>query len=173
MQGSEPTAVGLPAGGVTVDRGALHRLLLDAVGDVRGGAEVAGVEDGALILAHGSRLEADRIVWADGLYSGIGARLDPGVRVVYSGQTCWRLLAPDPLGLPGPVERWGPGVRVGWTPLANRVLYGYLVSDAPAGTRRGRSSARRSVGCTTTSASSTGTAGAGAGWCSSGTRRTG
>lgn len=136
LQALDVAALGLSSAGVTVDRGALHSLLLGAVGDVRCGADVASVEDGALLLADGTRMEADRIVGADGLYSAVRRRLDPGVNVVYSGQTCWRLLAPDPLRLPGPVERWGPGVRVGWTPLGDGVIYAYLVTDAPPETFR-------------------------------------
>lgn len=134
LQAVDVRALGLPAAGFTVERTALHRILLDAVGTVRGGAEVASVEEGAVKLASGEALSADLVVGADGLYSAIRRSLDPSVGIRYAGQTCWRVVAADPLGLEGPVERWGPGLRVGWVPLANGRIYGYLVADAPAGT---------------------------------------
>lgn len=138
LQAVDVAALGLAAAGLTVDRGALHRLLLDAVGPVRGGSDVRGVDAGGVTLTDGTRVAGDVVIGADGLYSAVRTALtgDRGPRVRYAGQTAWRLVVPDVLGLPGPVERWGPGVRVGWVPLSEGRLYAYLVASAPAETWR-------------------------------------
>jgi 2-polyprenyl-6-methoxyphenol hydroxylase-like FAD-dependent oxidoreductase len=134
LQALDLSALGLEVAGLTVDRGALHRVLHEAAGACRGHAQVASVDEGGVTLADGTREAADLVVGADGLYSAVRTSLGSRSAVRYSGQTCWRLLAPDVLSRQGPVERWGPGVRVGWVPLSEGRMYGYLVADAPAGT---------------------------------------
>jgi 2-heptyl-3-hydroxy-4(1H)-quinolone synthase len=134
LQSLDLTSLGLEVAGLTVDRGALHRVLHEAAGACRGRAQVLSVDEGGVTLADGTRVDADLVVGADGLYSAVRASKGSRSTVRYSGQTAWRLLAPDVLSLQGPVERWGPGERVGWVPLSESRIYGYLVADAPPGT---------------------------------------
>lgn len=96
---------------------------LEEVEEVREGVRIAGVEG-----------SWDWLVGADGIRSATRSSLGRAARSRYSGQTCWRFVAP--LGLDErrwAEERWGPDRRVGLVPLREGT-YCYLVRSAPRGT---------------------------------------
>jgi 2-polyprenyl-6-methoxyphenol hydroxylase-like FAD-dependent oxidoreductase len=127
---------------VLLARAALMEALLSRLAGqaMRLSVQVMAVEPGgesrqALVTTTAGDLDADLVVAADGIRSGVRASLfpDPGLR--YAGFTTWRLLA-DPL--PGPVpmaESWGAGTVFGVMPLADGRVYCYAAAPAAPGTR--------------------------------------
>ncbi|MEU3600424.1 FAD-dependent monooxygenase [Streptomyces sp. NPDC006798] len=90
----------------------------------------------AVVAVGDAEEEADLVVGADGIHSGVRRFLfpaHPGPR--YSGFTSWRIVVP---GLPGgirPHETWGPGRIWGSQPMKDGRIYAYAAALAPAGTR--------------------------------------
>ncbi|MER7951840.1 FAD-dependent monooxygenase [Streptomyces sp. NPDC096079] len=79
-------------------------------------------------------LEAELVVGADGIRSGIRAALfpeHPGPR--YSGATTWRVVVPAPARPFAPHETWGAGRLWGSQPLKDGRVYAYAMAVAPAG----------------------------------------
>ncbi|MFI7482094.1 FAD-dependent monooxygenase [Kocuria sp. M1R5S2] len=112
-------------------------------GALRPGSPVEGVAPGDPVtgeparvgLADGEQVEADLVVAADGIRSGLRSSLFPAhPGPVYAGYTAWRLLAPAPAGAQGS-ETWGPGGRrFGVLPMAGHRVYCYATATAPPGT---------------------------------------
>jgi 2-polyprenyl-6-methoxyphenol hydroxylase-like FAD-dependent oxidoreductase len=135
----------LGTAGVGIHRATLHRVLLDQLpaGAVRTGAEVVDVGAGrnphvVVRSAGGSSetLDAALVVGADGIRSGVRARLWPGAPgPVHSGSTAWRAVTREPW--PGPLDTaitWGPGVELGMVPLGDgRVYWFCAATSAPGG----------------------------------------
>lgn len=125
---------------VTIHRGALQAVLLEAVGRdrVRLGAQVTGFEAGersvAVTSSDGGRREADALVGADGIHSAVRAQLHGDAPPVSAGQVCWRGVCEN--GGIQPEDRvsesWGKGARFGLVPVGKGRLYWFAVVNAPA-----------------------------------------
>jgi len=131
-------------GTVGISRNALHGILLDAAQtarvNVRMGATVESFTSDssgvAVRLTGGSEGRYDLMVGADGAYSGIRAKLLPGLKPAPCGQAVWRA------GVPRPAEtittelyvggRFG---MVGICPISVDKAYIYIVEAADADTR--------------------------------------
>lgn len=130
---------------VALHRAALHRVLregLEVEGvEVEGGRAVAALEvlpQGARVrLQDGEERACDLLLGADGLRSTVRQALPgPAVGLRYSGQTCWRFVAPDDSARTEAIEAWGPGRRIGLVPIGPPTrpqVYGFLVEPAPPG----------------------------------------
>ncbi|MFJ9058237.1 FAD-dependent monooxygenase [Streptomyces sp. NPDC102409] len=90
----------------------------------------------AVVRTPSGDIEADLVVGADGIRSGVRAALfprHPGPS--YSGFTTWRVLAPAP-GRPfASHETWGRGSLWGSHPMKDGRIYAYAAATAPAGAR--------------------------------------
>lgn len=130
---------GLPAGnGLTRPR--LHTILSDATldsgADVRVGTTFTSLEEdgeGAEVrFSDGETRRYDVVIGADGLYSQVRELLfGDAVMPEFTGQICWRYNLPRIEGLE---EIWvliGPTGSAGIVPLAEDLMYLYLV-EAPA-----------------------------------------
>ncbi|MFD4137376.1 FAD-dependent monooxygenase [Streptomyces sp. NPDC058572] len=88
----------------------------------------------ARITTADGELEADLVIGADGIHSGVRGALfprHPGPS--YAGLTTWRVVVPAP-GKPfEPHETWGAGLLWGTHPLKNGRIYAYGAAAAPAG----------------------------------------
>ncbi|MEO0603337.1 MAG: FAD-dependent monooxygenase, partial [Myxococcota bacterium] len=124
--------------GVAIHRGALSRLLVEALpeGVVHVGAGVTEVwPDGRVALADGTERRFDAVVGADGIHSVTRRCVVGGPSVLrYSGYTCWRGLA-QIRAREGLAERWGRGRRFGTVPLGGpgAPTYWFATDNAPAG----------------------------------------
>jgi 2-polyprenyl-6-methoxyphenol hydroxylase-like FAD-dependent oxidoreductase len=118
-----------------VHRADLQRILADAAGNVRLGAEVTDID--AL------RADADVVVGADGLNSVVRAALHGSEPALYAGYDGWRAVtAFDDERVRGRFgESWGVGDRVGLIPLGGGRLY-WFVSES-GGAREREPFARR------------------------------
>jgi 2-polyprenyl-6-methoxyphenol hydroxylase-like FAD-dependent oxidoreductase len=110
-------------------------------GSLHGGCAVTAVRYGGspevparLGLISGDEVEADLVVAADGISSGIRRELFPGhPGPVHAGYTTWRFLARAPGGASG-WETWGPGgQRFAMVPMAGGQVYCYATATARAG----------------------------------------
>ncbi|MEV1081434.1 FAD-dependent monooxygenase [Streptomyces sp. NPDC050211] len=80
--------------------------------------------------------EADLVVAADGIHSGVRRTLFPEhPGPVYSGFTTWRVVIPVPGAEPASHETWGRGRIWGTQPLKDGRVYAYAAALAPAGKR--------------------------------------
>ncbi|WP_210571028.1 FAD-dependent monooxygenase [Streptomyces sp. GESEQ-4] len=80
--------------------------------------------------------EADLVVAADGIHSGVRRTLFPEhPGPVYSGFTTWRVVIPVPGAEPASHETWGRGRIWGTQPLKDGRVYAYAAALAPAGER--------------------------------------
>ncbi len=100
--------------------------------------------DGDQLFARfGSReLPTDLLLGADGIHSQVRQQLGWDSQLRYSGQTCWRGIAPisPPAGYQsGGYEAWGPGARIGLAPISDRETYWFAVAKAPEGQQDDRS----------------------------------
>lgn len=131
--------------GVSIHRGALSRVLADALppGVLRCASHVAGFEadaDGVTVrLQDGTELRGRALVGADGIHSQVRATLLGEVPLRYAGYTCWRGIAPvpRPLGAGVMSERWGRGRRFGIVPIDEHQTYWFSTANAPADGRDG------------------------------------
>lgn len=79
-------------------------------------------------------LEADLVVAADGIHSGVRATLFPDhPGPVYSGFTTWRVVIPVPGADFASHETWGRGRIWGTHPLKDGRVYAYAAAVTPAG----------------------------------------
>lgn len=115
----------------TLHRADLHRVLVDAVADVRPGLQCVGADqddDGVnLRFADGTFYRADVVIGADGLGSRLRRLVSSGV-ARFSGKAAWRVLVPAEavpnLADPPTLRLWlGPGKHVVSYPVsAGRLL---------------------------------------------------
>ncbi|MGW2652459.1 FAD-dependent monooxygenase [Streptomyces sp. NPDC001478] len=103
--------------------------LLDR-GTAGGRRAVVGIPDGTV--------EADLVVGADGIHSGVRRALFPAhPGPSYAGITTWRVVVPAPPEPFAPHETWGRGALWGTQPLKDGRVYAYAAAVAPAGERAG------------------------------------
>lgn len=86
-------------------------------------------------LSDGTERAFDLVVGADGIRSQVRALAlgDEAPELRYAGYTCWRVVAPNRVGLDASYEMWGCGARVGLVPLRDDRVYSFLVQNAPRG----------------------------------------
>ncbi|WP_371665172.1 FAD-dependent monooxygenase [Streptomyces sp. NBC_01241] len=110
----------------TVHTGAVAELLDSGV---VGGAR-------AVVRTVSGTFEADLVIGADGIRSGVRGALFPAhPGPSYAGFTTWRLVVPAS-GRPfAPHETWGRGALWGTQPLKDGRIYVYAAAVAPAGTQ--------------------------------------
>lgn len=129
---------------VALHRAELHRVLFEAVPAecLVAGATVTTVHnraDGATVEytvdGSGHSLDADLVVAADGIHSGIRDQLWPdGAKPAFSGVTAWRGVTKDAFrGELVLSQTWGDGVELGIVPLTDGRVYWFVASAAPEG----------------------------------------
>jgi FAD-dependent urate hydroxylase len=128
------------AANYVLHRADLHAALLEQLpeGVVTTGAECVGVEQSAdEVVGHfrdGAPLRTPLLIGADGLHSVVRGALWGGGALRYSGQTCYRGIAPfapaDPHVLR---EVQGAGQRAAVCPLGANRVYWWAAVNAPAG----------------------------------------
>ena len=77
----------------------------------------------------GSTAEADAVIGADGIQSGIRRQLFNTARIRPAGYSCWTGITPrlpDGFDDTYATETWGPAGRVGIVPLSNRRAYWFI-----------------------------------------------
>ncbi|MEU6218524.1 FAD-dependent monooxygenase [Streptomyces sp. NPDC047022] len=90
----------------------------------------------ARVAVADGELEADLVVAADGIHSGVRRTLFPGhPGAVYSGFTTWRVVIPVPGAEFDSHETWGRGRMWGTHPLNDGRVYAYAAAVVPAGRR--------------------------------------
>lgn len=127
--------------GYAIHRGALHEALASGLDDrvaIRCGESVASLRDrgtnGVEVETTGGDVRSyHAVIGADGLHSTVRGLAIGAFEPRYAGYTCWRWTGPAD-ALAGSVEMWGRGKRVGLVPLADGLVYAFLVANAPAGT---------------------------------------
>ena len=93
------------------------------------------VKDGRFEVDLGhQKILTDVILGADGINSQVRQSLFPDAKKRYSGQTCWRGIAP--MALPKEIvgrgyEAWGFGSRFGIIAISENEVYWFAVSKAP------------------------------------------
>ncbi|MYW06851.1 NAD(P)-binding protein [Streptomyces sp. SID2563] len=81
-------------------------------------------------------IEAELVVGADGIHSGVRSALFPDAPgPSYAGFTTWRVVVPAPDRPFPPHETWGRGALWGTQPLKDGRIYAYAAATAPAGAR--------------------------------------
>ena len=128
---------------VCILRGQLHDILQANLpqGTINFGkraVDITPIQNGALVsFADGSEVRGSLIVGADGIHSMTRKLIFPDVKLRYSGQTCWRGIAPFDLSTIAPqtaIEAWGvDGLRIGLVPLINKQTYWYATQVTEAG----------------------------------------
>ncbi|MFD6436226.1 FAD-dependent monooxygenase [Streptomyces venezuelae] len=90
----------------------------------------------AVVTTDDGDIEADLVVGADGINSGVRAALFPAhPGPVYAGFTAWRFVIPAPDRPFSPHETWGRGGVWGTQPLKDGRVYAYATARLPAGGR--------------------------------------
>ena len=103
-----------------------------------GGTAGSGAMAAARVATSAGELEADLVVAADGIGSGVRPVLfpdHPGLR--YAGFTTWRLLTGPVTGPVPMAESWGRGTVFGVMPLSGGRVYCYAAAPALPGARAG------------------------------------
>ena len=121
--------------GVAIDRGALSRILEDALpaGVIQVGQAVRDVgPDARVTTEDGAERAYDAVIGADGIHSAVRTAMFGASPLRYSGYTCWRGLARVG-GLDEMVERWGRGLRFGSVPLGPDTTYWFACANEAAG----------------------------------------
>ncbi|GGV46421.1 FAD-dependent monooxygenase [Streptomyces spectabilis] len=99
-------------------------------------ADPGGPGRAAVVSTPEGDIEADLVVGADGIDSGVRGELFPGhPGPVYTGFTAWRLIVPAPERPFEPHETWGRGGVWGTQPLKDGRVYAYGTALVPPGTR--------------------------------------
>ncbi|MDG4860644.1 FAD-dependent monooxygenase [Streptomyces sp. T-3] len=90
----------------------------------------------AVVSTGDEELEADLVIGADGINSGVRKALFPDhPGLVYSGFTAWRIVIPAPDRPFEPHESWGRGRIWGTHPLNGGRIYAYAAAITPEGGR--------------------------------------
>jgi 2-polyprenyl-6-methoxyphenol hydroxylase-like FAD-dependent oxidoreductase len=126
---------------VAIRRAALHRRLAAALapgtlhlGKVLDQYEADPTAVGAC-FACGATATARLLIGADGLRSAVRGQMRPSARLRFSGQICFRGLAPVALGpadAPVAVEIWGGAERFGFAATGDDTVYWYAPITAAA-----------------------------------------
>jgi 2-polyprenyl-6-methoxyphenol hydroxylase-like FAD-dependent oxidoreductase len=104
------------------------------------GRQCVGLEQNAdgvtARFASGEQARGDVLIGADGIHSAVREKLFPGVKLRYSGQTCYRGIAD--MELPAGLARtcrevWGGKARFGFSAVGLRQVYWFAPVTAPAG----------------------------------------
>ncbi len=124
---------------VAIHRARLQSILFDhlPVGTVKLGVPYHNhaYEEGKIKLQLGDEQRmTDVVLAADGINSKVRQALYPEAKKRYSGQTCWRGIAPFS-SLPNELkdrgfEAWGQGVRIGLIPISQEQVYWFAVDKA-------------------------------------------
>ncbi|MEO6527401.1 MAG: FAD-dependent monooxygenase [Gemmatimonadaceae bacterium] len=86
---------------------------------------------------HGATVQGQLLIGADGIHSVARRFVVPDASLRYSGQSCWRGLAPialDPSDADGVREIWGGRERFGFARTGPQEVYWFAPVTAPAGT---------------------------------------
>ena len=100
-------------------------------GDDRSDGDMARVE-----FEDGTSIEADVVIGADGIRSIVREAVEPGVKLRYAGQTCYRGIAE--IALPEKTARtcretWGGRARFGYSVVASDRVYWFAALTSAAG----------------------------------------
>jgi len=128
-----PRAAVIDALAARIPSGALS-LATEVTSVEPGGTAGAGTITAARVATSAGELEADLVVAADGIGSGVRPVLfpdHPGLR--YAGFTTWRLLTGPVTGPVPMAESWGRGTVFGVMPLSGGRVYCYAAAPAPPG----------------------------------------
>src|SRR5699024_5980614 len=116
---------------IGVHRRRLHRALVDGAArtgvQIRTKAAVTEVtpgEPGGAPAVVGAE-QADLVVAADGMFSAVRRAIFPSARLVYSGYSSWRAIAPRTHGETTLRQYWGPHAEFGILPVAEHETYWY------------------------------------------------
>lgn len=122
---------------VSIHRAELQRVLASHVDELHLGKKCAGVEGTTVRFEDGTEIEADVVIGADGIRSAVRQSLFPDVPLRFSGQTCYRGIAP--LTLPDGLqtvcrETWGGTHRFGFSAIGEGEVYWFApVATEPGG----------------------------------------
>jgi FAD-dependent urate hydroxylase len=128
-----------------MNRAALQTTLIEAVGEsaIRMGSEVVGVDQeadsAALVLADGSRAEADVVIGADGIHSVVRDAVAGSHELEYSGYMGWGSLIDfehELLPEHTHIELWSRGAKAGVAWMGPGQARWYEQGRVPAGTTR-------------------------------------
>lgn len=123
---------------LAIHRAELHRVLLEALGDVpiltgKRSKDIEETERGYRVhFEDGSRADTNYLIVAEGIHSLIRKKIVPGSRIRYSGYTCWRGVADNTLlNIHESSETWGTGGRFGMVPIGANKVYWFACKNAP------------------------------------------
>lgn len=134
-----PDATPVQSGG-GIMRPVLHDILSARVKaapiSVRLGLKVDQLEDRGdavdITFDDGSAGRYDLVVAADGIYSDMRRRLFPDAPApVFTGQGCWRAVAPRPEGMTGTEMFFGGPVKLGFNPVSSTHMYLFALEHVP------------------------------------------
>jgi 2-polyprenyl-6-methoxyphenol hydroxylase-like FAD-dependent oxidoreductase len=139
----QPVEPGLPsAGGIM--RPKLHQIMSEKVrrsgANVRLGLTVDRIgnrKDGASVtFSDGSAGDYAFVVGADGIYSKVRSIIKPdAVTPSYTGQVCWRVVAPRPPEMDASEFYFGHAVTAGIVPCSAAEMYSFILEPKPNPTR--------------------------------------
>ena len=127
-----------PAGGIM--RPDLHNIFSSQVRAagvaVRLGIAVQALEENAtgvnVTFSDGSQRRYDGVIGADGFQSALRRLILPdAVEPHFTGQGCWRMIAPRPADLTGAEIYFGPGYKVGINPCSPDYSYLFVTMSMP------------------------------------------
>ncbi|MDH5544384.1 MAG: FAD-dependent oxidoreductase [Gammaproteobacteria bacterium] len=126
---------------VSIHRGKLHQVLLNSCAGVtlKLGVQIQSLETQendyvTVAFKDGFTCDYDLVLGADGLHSQIRDFIlgkESTKQFRYSDQVCWRLVVPNIYKQQNALEMWGVEKRVGLIPLADNLLYMFLVKSDP------------------------------------------
>ena len=125
-------------------RPVLHDILSSRVRDagitVQLGVSVAAFTQDAdgvdVTLTDGSSARCDLLVGADGIFSAMRGLLFPDApKPRFTGQGCWRFVAPRPEGLDRAEIYFGGPLKVGLAPISRTQVYVYALEHVPGNPR--------------------------------------
>jgi 2-polyprenyl-6-methoxyphenol hydroxylase-like FAD-dependent oxidoreductase len=138
-----PVETGLPsAGGIM--RPKLHQIMSEEVrrsgANVRLGLTVDLIdnrEDGVSVtFSDGSAGDYAFVIGADGIYSRVRSMISPeAVTPSYTGQICWRVVAPRPPEMDFSEFYFGHAVTAGIVPCSGTEMYSFILEPKPNPTR--------------------------------------
>lgn len=103
---------------------------------VRLGTTVSSLDDTGdgvdVEFSDGSRGRFDLVIGADGIYSQTRSHLFPDAPApVFTGQGCWRAIAPRPEGMTGTEMFFGGPVKLGFNPVSPTHMYLFALEHVP------------------------------------------